>query len=154
MSSQDEVLEYLIKRVEETGLGTSITLSVNGSTISGEMISSKRYFDEMSNYFSEDNITADDRALREKWLSYMQHVKQFLQQKGRGREEQHDPKYIHLRDVVIYPSDPSDPSAAGAWRGKLSSVDGFSVGRGHLQVRSDEEEEEEENDDEEVTEQG
>jgi hypothetical protein len=135
MSSQDEVLEYLIKILEETDLGVSLTLCVNGSIISGQMISSKRYFEELSSIYSEKNITTNDPSLIEKGLPILQQVKQFLQQKGKSREEQDNPKYIHLEKVVIYPSNPSQPVGATVWRGKLSSVDGFSIGRGYLKPR-------------------
>lgn len=143
MSSQDEVLEYLVKILEETDAGISLTISVNGSIISGQMISSKRYFEELSNFYDEKNITADDPSLIEKGLPVLQRVKQFLEQKGKSREEQDNPKYIHLEDVVIYPSNPSQPAGATVWRGKLSSVDGFSIGRGHLTIGYGEEEYEE-----------
>jgi hypothetical protein len=50
-------------------------------------------------------------------------------------EEQGNLKYIHLQNVVIYPSDYSHPLIADVWRGKLLSVDGFSLGQGPLQVK-------------------
>jgi hypothetical protein len=36
---------------------------------------------------------------------------------------------------VIYPSGSSDPYAANVWRGKLSSVDGFSLGHGPWELK-------------------
>jgi hypothetical protein len=128
MSSQDEVLEYLLKRLEETDAGISLTLCVNGLIIAGQMISSKKYFDKISTIFNEGKITTDDPSLIKRGLPYLQQVRQFMQQKGKSSEEQNNPKYIHLDNVVMYPSDPSKPLGANVWRGKLSSVDAFSIG--------------------------
>ena len=50
MSSQDEVLEYLIKRPEETEAGVGLTLCVNGLISAGDMISSNKYFDKISTF--------------------------------------------------------------------------------------------------------
>lgn len=135
MSSQDEVLEHLIRRLEETDAGINVTLCVNGLIISGQMISSKRYFDKISNFFNENSIITDDSSLIERGLPYLQQVKQFMQQKGKSSEEQNNPKYIHLDNIVMYPSDPSHPFGANVWRGKLSSVDGFSIGQGYWKAR-------------------
>jgi hypothetical protein len=44
MSSEDELLEYLIKILEETEAGIGLTLCVNGLIIAGDMITSKRYW--------------------------------------------------------------------------------------------------------------
>ena len=129
MSSQDEVLEYLVRILEETDTGISLTLSVNGLIISGQMISSKRYFDELSNFYNEKNLATEDPSLIEIGLPALQRVSQFLQEKGKSREGQYNTKFIHLRVVMMYPSDLEYPFPTSLWRGKLSSIDGFSIGR-------------------------
>ena len=49
--SNDEVLEYLVQKVEETAIGFSVTLNVNGLVIVGESIRSKLYYDHLSRLF-------------------------------------------------------------------------------------------------------
>jgi hypothetical protein len=137
MSSQDEVLEYLVKKVEETGAGSSITLCMNGSIIVGDIMSSKMYYEEMSKFFDGVDLTTNNRLDIETGRKYLEHYKQFMRERARSSEEQNNPRYIHLNKVVIYPSDPSHPSGASVWRGKLSSVDGFSLGRGYLRPKDD-----------------
>ena len=66
MSSEDEVLEYLIKILEETEAGVGLTLCVNGLIIAGDMISSKKYFDKISTFYNDDKIATDDPSLIEK----------------------------------------------------------------------------------------
>jgi hypothetical protein len=145
MSFQDEVLVHLIRIVEETGVGIGITLFVNGLTISGNMMSSKKYFDEISNHFNEDNFAPDDPNFEGNTIPYLQQFRQFMHQSGISREEQDNPKYIHLEKVtIIYSSDSSHDYGATVWRGKLSSIDGFVIGQGSLDAINEEEEEDEE----------
>ena len=49
--SSDGVLEYLVQKTEETSIGISVTLTINGLVIVGELISSKNYYDYMSGMF-------------------------------------------------------------------------------------------------------
>jgi hypothetical protein len=135
MSSEDELLEYLIKILEETEAGVGLTLCVNGLIIAGDMISSKKYFEKISAFYNDDKIATDDPSLTERGFPIMQQIKQFLQQKGKSGEERNNPKHIHLDNVVIYPSDPQQQFGVNVWRGKLSSVDGFSLGYGYRKTR-------------------
>jgi hypothetical protein len=136
MSSEfDEVLEHIVKRAEETGAGLGVTLCVNGLIIAGDVIRSARYFDKVSTFFNEMSITTDDPTEKEIARTHIQQFKQFLQQKGKSSEERHNPKYIHLDNVVMYRSDPQHPFGANVWRGKLSSVDAFSLGIAHWMAK-------------------
>jgi hypothetical protein len=71
-SSQDQLLEDLIIRLEETEESVGLTLCVNGLIIAGDMISSKKYFDKMSTFFEENSITIEDTSLMERGLPYPQ----------------------------------------------------------------------------------
>jgi hypothetical protein len=134
-SEFDEVLEHIVKRAEETDAGLGVTLCVNGLIIAGDVIRSARYFDKAVIFFNEMSITTNDPTEKEIASKHIQHFKQFLQQKGKSSEERHNPKYIHLDSVVMYPSDPQHPFGANIWRGKLSSVDAFSLGYGSWKAR-------------------
>jgi hypothetical protein len=54
--SVDEILAYLVRRTEETGIGHAITLCIGGNVVSGFMINSKKYYEIMLNYFENQNI--------------------------------------------------------------------------------------------------
>jgi hypothetical protein len=134
--SSDEVLEYFVQRVEETGVGISIQLCVKGLIIVGSLTSSKQYYDRMSTIFNSNmQIETNDQTEIKLGYDYFEHYKQFMLEKRKHSEEQGGSKYIHLHNVVIYPTDPSKPITADYWRGKLSSVDGFSLGEGPFRVK-------------------
>ncbi|HEX7259283.1 MAG TPA: hypothetical protein VF242_14605 [Nitrososphaeraceae archaeon] len=124
----DRILEYLVQRVEETGIGFDITLCVNGLVIYGNMIHSKQYYDLMiENMAKRDEITTNDTNEIKMVDSYREHYKQFM--KDMIRQSEIDSlKYVHLAHAIIKLSSDSDPIITSAWRCKISSVDAFSLG--------------------------
>jgi type III secretory pathway component EscR len=128
--SSDEILEYFVQRVEETGIGKNITLCVNGLVVTGYIIRAKMYYDIMSTIDNNEVKLTNDQIELETMDKSKEHYKEFmLQLRNKHTENSHSPKYIHLRNVKIYSSDVlSIPFPTELWRGKLSSVDGFSLG--------------------------
>ena len=49
--TDDEVLEYLVQKVEETGVSPSMTLMIGGLVVVGGMVRSKIYYDYLSGLF-------------------------------------------------------------------------------------------------------
>ena len=127
MESSDRVLEYLVRKAEETGIGSDITLCVNGLVIYGTIIHSKRYYDLMSESFEGDILTSDPTEIN-MLKKYREDCKHFL--KDMIRQSEIDSlKYIHLANAIIRLSTTdSDPIITSAWRCKISSVDAFSLG--------------------------
>jgi hypothetical protein len=141
MSYTDEVLEFLVRKVEETGVGIAITLCVNGLVVTGTTMRSRLYFDEMSKLFDTSDsrkfeFSTDDPIERDIGKKYFQDYKEFMQRKGAESHnaKEVNSKFIHLSRVMIYPTDefPSSdfrhPVTGLLWRGRLSSVDGFFIG--------------------------
>jgi hypothetical protein len=138
MSSHDEILEFLVKKVEETGIGLGITLCVNGLVITGTLMRSQLYYDEMSRFLDNpQEVLTSNQSELELWRRYLEDYKQFIEQmsqKSNNAKGEGNPKFIHLRQVMIYPSSdfPSSdfphPIVGLYWRGQLSSVDGFFLG--------------------------
>jgi hypothetical protein len=74
-------------------------------------------------------ITTDDPAEMEMWRNYEEHFKQFMESMIKNSNEVDNSKYVHLNKVLIYTSDSSHSYASDIWRGGVSSIDGFSLGR-------------------------
>ena len=141
--SSDEVLEYLVQKTEETPMGISVTLTINGLVIVGKLISSKNYYDYMSGLFEaftekskekivEDTTTPDSNepVKIETQNIYREDFKEFMiKMRSKKNQENGEPKYIHLRNVEVWEIFSTEPFRFEYWRGKLSSVDGFSVSR-------------------------
>lgn len=114
---KDEVLVHLIRQIEEAEKNTDLSeeekyidiiLNVYGMIVSGELVSYKTYVDGFVKPKTDDEqyetaVESDDR------------------------------NYIHLRNVKFYVSSgnpiPANDIKEIFWRGKLSSIDGFSLAK-------------------------
>ena len=129
MNDNDELLEFLLRKVEETGIGAGITLCLNGSIITGNLIKSKIYYDKMIEMYDFDNsqLTAKNQDELDKWNGYYSEYVVFINELKK-QEDLQNLKYIHLEHVTFRNVNSNILTQAIVWRGKLSSVDGFSIG--------------------------
>ena len=116
-SEKDKVLVHLIKQIEEAEKNTNLSeeekyiniiLNVHGMIVSGELVSYKTYVD---GFIPPKTDSQQDETV----------------------VESEDRNYIHLRNVKFYLSAgspiPANESKEIFWRGKLSSIDGFSLAK-------------------------
>ena len=129
MKDNDEILEFLIRKVEETGIGAGITLSINGSILTGNLIKSKIYYDKMIEMYDFDNsqLTAKNQEEIDKWNDYHTEYVDLINELKK-QDPQQNLKYIHLEHVTFRNVNSNILTQAIVWRGKLSSIDGFSIG--------------------------
>jgi hypothetical protein len=129
MSDNDGLLEFLIMKVEETGIGPGITLCMNGSIITGNLIKSKVYYDKMIEMYDFDTnqLTAKNSEDLDKWNVYYEEYVSFINELKK-QEKQQELKYIYLEHVTFRNVNSNISIQAIVWRGKLSAVDGFSIG--------------------------
>ena len=130
MSDNDGLLEFLVMKVEETGIGAGITICMNGSIITGNLTKSKIYYDKMIEMydFDDSQLTAKNQEDLGKWNEYHTEYVSFINELKKQEKNQQNLKYIYLENVTFRNSNSNAPTQAIVWRGKLSAVDGFSVG--------------------------
>jgi hypothetical protein len=127
--SIDWFLQSTIESIIGRGVEIGVTLTVGGAIISGMLISGQTYFKELG-----DTLTAASREegdmhsiLGEAWKEYTA-----IYEKPEDAAEDWTPPpagYIHLREARFFsPSQRAIPDKGILWRGKLSSIDAFSIG--------------------------
>jgi hypothetical protein len=149
--SNEEVLEYLIQKVEETKIGPSVTLAIGGLVVVGGLVSSKIYYDYLSSLFDiytdkSEGETIERRALYdtkdpielEALEKYSKDWKEsMIKLRDKKDEDNGRPMRIHLHNVEVWEVFSTEPFRFEYWRGKLSSIDGFSLGtKGQLETRT------------------
>ena len=149
--SNDEVLEYLIQKVEEAKMGPSVTLAIGGLVVVGGLVSSKVYYDYLSSLFDiytdkSEGETIERRALYdtkdpielEALEKYSKDWKEsMIKLRDKKDEDNGRPMHIHLHNVEVWEVFSTEPFRFEYWRGKLSSIDGFSLGtKGQLETRT------------------
>lgn len=130
VDAKDWFLESTVRDLVNRGIEISITLTVGGAYVTGMLISGKRYFEELGATLVNASRSPDDTAaiLGEAWKGYTA----IYEQPADAPEDWQPPPvgFVHLRNArYIAPGQQAMPAKGQMlWRGKLSSIDGFSIG--------------------------
>ena len=108
--SNDEVLEYLIQKVEETKIGPSVTLATGGLVVVGGLVSSKVYYDYLSSLFDiytdkskGETIEHKDSIELEALEKYSKDWKESIIKLRDKKDGDNDrPTHIHLHNVEVW----------------------------------------------------
>lgn len=113
----DKLLGKFVSLVNQDMIGTGVTLTVGGVIITGNIISTKGYVEELASGFETAGEfgVAVGKSLREADIEY-------------GSEQTSDDveEIIHLKDAKVLSG--NTVYNVGLWRGKVNSVDGFTIG--------------------------
>jgi hypothetical protein len=122
----DPLLQWLVIHTNATSSNKhAVTLTVGGNLVSGILISADAFLDKWAEDFSA-NFTSDngtDESMKKLVLSW---------KFGLNVDSNDLPpaQLIHLEDAEVYSSSGRPILPGGSlWRGKISSVDGFNLGR-------------------------
>ncbi|MFE5626896.1 hypothetical protein ACFQ8S_33135 [Streptomyces virginiae] len=142
----DHVLAQLVRLANGSELGLSLTLTVNGQTITGRLISSKKWFEIQAESIREATNAKEGQiglhTIFESWAdaanTYNSEEKQVQEaldevelpdryQKALGQAEI-PIGFIHLAEARIDRANGFQPEAGMPWRGRLEQVSGWSIG--------------------------
>ena len=132
--NEDWFLAELVSWANTFGFQAGVTLHVGGTIVSGTMISGAAYF-----ALFRENISV---ALSGSPAEIETPIDEMLSTYGsiydKPEVTTHPGHYIHLRDAYFFdPAGNALPRGGALWRGKLSAIDGFSLGS--LSTRSGDE---------------
>ncbi len=117
---KDNILEFFVQAANKRNFSLDLTLNVKGAVITGTMVSAKEYFNTLSEILEDGNEIA-------------QAVSEQLGKAGEGAEANPDSEayYIHMKNAKVYCGDSKPTPSKGEilWRGKLTEVDGFFLGK-------------------------
>jgi hypothetical protein len=119
-TGKDSILEFFVQASNKHDFSLDITLNVNGAVITGTLVSAKEYFDSLSETFEDGSEVA--QKLSEELAKAGESVE------GNQCAEAH---FIHLKNTKVYCGDSKPTPSKGKimWRGKISEVDGFFLGK-------------------------
>lgn len=119
-TAKDSILEFFVQAANKHDFSLDITLNVKGSVITGTLISAKEYFTTLSETFEGGGEIA-------------QMLSEQLGKSGEAAENNDDPEahFIHMKETRVYCGDSKPTPSKGEilWRGKLSEIDGFFLGK-------------------------
>jgi hypothetical protein len=131
LSNEDFFLQNLVSLVNGSkDMRIGLTLTVGGTLISGVIIGGMEYFDKFSSQFITGyKLDTDDKS-QELMNKYFDSYKKIYTSPLTDDEEKQGPAYIHLDNVRIYQEQnkPIPTNDGMLWRGKISDVQGFTLG--------------------------
>ena len=125
VNDKDWFLEQLVTIVNKTEMAVGITLTAGGTIISGELVGGKQYFEEFAETFSSSLFPTDEEFRKEVKRTFEENAKLY------GPESSVPTGFIHVKNCRFISTDGSSiPNNKGSWwRGKLSDVTGFTLGK-------------------------
>ncbi|MFC4735072.1 gas vesicle accessory protein GvpU [Bacillus daqingensis] len=120
-NEKDVILQMMIEACNDNEDYTlPVTVNVNGSIISGDLIGAERYFTEFKEAFDTD-LDADK--------GIYESLEKAAEKLSSGEEPEIN--YIHIADAKLFDESGTALPSKGAvlWRGKLKEVDGFFLGK-------------------------
>ncbi|MED3571953.1 gas vesicle accessory protein GvpU [Cytobacillus praedii] len=128
---EDGILLSLIFMTDEQfySLEASITLNIRGSIISGTLISRDKYYDLLAKEL-ESSGSETAKRISDHLMDFNKMSKEREEKERKEKEKNSLPNFIHLKDAKFFSPgiDSSLPKQEGLlWRGRLDSIDGFSL---------------------------
>jgi hypothetical protein len=136
MYDQYDGVDWLLAHIvwiANFGVEIGITLSVGGQLVTGQVISGRKYLEEIAKGFAEAKVTAGMEDLRgtlnTSFVGFADAVYPKRDEPDMSSMASNKPSYIHLADVKF----PLGNNLVGGgprslWRAKLASVDAFQIG--------------------------
>lgn len=120
----DWLVQWFAKFVNggQVGVSVPVTFTIGGGLVSGHLISEADYFEQLASDFSVALPEAAKAAGKELILSL---------QPTLAVDENDQPacQFVHLKGAQVFNGSSNPiPSSGTLWRGKISSVEGFSLG--------------------------
>lgn len=127
----DWMLAWVLAHAECYGLEFGVTVNVGGATITGTVISGRKFFERLRASLERADTT---NARLTKFIpsSLTQWIGLYPEPGEDADLYDTKPNYLHLDNArYLFGNSPLVPSNGILWRGKIRSVDGFSLGQMH-----------------------
>ncbi|WP_205478567.1 gas vesicle accessory protein GvpU [Sphingomonas arenae] len=127
--SEDWFLQTLVEYAN-AGLELGLTLMVGGTTVSGILINGKKYFEKLSAVVRE--VDGGNNEVMQTIADSFSDLGRIYDRPDDAAEDWILPpaSFIHLKSAYVFtPGGGSLPNGEGVlWRGRINSVDGFTLG--------------------------
>ncbi|MCM3651023.1 gas vesicle accessory protein GvpU [Metabacillus litoralis] len=126
IGTDDAVILMFLNLVEENGIEIPITLSVSGAVISGTLINASTYYAEITESSKLPNTTIS-KIMYKNFSDLKEAYAKQKQEEADKEAKKNSLTFIHLKDVKYLSTGVQPtPSSSNWWRGRISSIDGFS----------------------------
>lgn len=126
MSTNDAIMLMFLDLVEEDGIEVDVTLSVNGTIVSGTLIGATAYYEGVTEASKSLEDSTMSKIISKKFHDLKEeYAKQKQEEDKESKDKENSFTFIHLKNAKYINA--NDKGSNGTWwRGKIASVDGFS----------------------------
>lgn len=120
----DPLLQWMVDNINRSTNKHAVNFTVGGNLISGILVSADAYFDQFAEDFSSryESEKGSAAAVRAQILDFKLNLVD-------SDAEAPPAQFVHLLNAEVFTSDGRPIVSGGClWRGKISSIDGFSMG--------------------------
>ncbi len=129
---QNEGVDWLLARfvaMADIGLHVGLTLSVGGQQISGTLIGGRAYFEKLGGLLESANFSGMEEGFSKDFAKLFSDYKEIYPEISKAKlDSANKPSFIHLSDALYFLEGNPLTTTRVLWRGKLSEIDGFSLG--------------------------
>lgn len=121
----DPLIQWIVDDANRTNNEHPVTFTVGGNLVSGILVSADAYFEQLAVDFSAfyETVNGSDEHIKKKVLSFKLNL---IDSNAVAPPAQ----FVHLKNAETFTSSGRPILSGGSlWRGKISSIDGFSLNR-------------------------
>lgn len=122
----DPLVQWIVNDVNRSKKNQHpVTFTVGGNLVSGILVSADAYFEQLAVDFSAfyESVNGSDEIIKKQVLSFKLNLID-------TDAESPPVQFVHLKNAEIFTSNGRPIVSGGSlWRGKISSIDGFSLGK-------------------------
>lgn len=128
----DWMLQLLVKITNESQLRMGMTFFIGGSIISGDMVGGREYFDRFGPVLkgespgTEVETSSSFDELKDAYYPISENTEE--EADGGEKDDVPGPTYVHMLNVKVFAGGMT-PFQGAIWRGRLSQVDAWILGR-------------------------
>ncbi|MBM7585558.1 hypothetical protein JOC86_002100 [Bacillus pakistanensis] len=127
MATDDAVLLMFLSLVEEDGIEIAITLNVDGVVVSGTLIGASAYYEGIKESSKDLQDTTMSKIITKKFTDLMDGYSKQKQEQDTKEDKENSATFIHLKQArYLGTSHSPTTNSSNWWRGRISSIDGFS----------------------------
>ncbi|WP_299089042.1 gas vesicle accessory protein GvpU [uncultured Metabacillus sp.] len=123
--TDDAIILMFLDLVEEDGIEVEVTLSVQGAIISGTLIGASAYYEGVTEASKHLQDSTMSKIISKKFGDLKEAYAKQKQEEAEKEQKGSLKTFIHLKHAK-YHSKPTQLPNGSWWRGRISSIDGFS----------------------------
>ncbi|KKI94129.1 hypothetical protein WQ54_00905 [Bacillus sp. SA1-12] len=123
--TDDAIILMFLDLVEEDGIEVDVTLNIQGAIISGTLIGASAYYEGVTEASKNLPDSTMSKIISKKFGDLKEAYAKQKQEEAEQEQKGSTKTFIHLKHAK-YHSKANQPPNGTWWRGRISSIDGFS----------------------------